>query len=289
MENIHHDILTRIKEIKDSLPAKQRQLCNYILLNYKTVGMATVAELAKLANVGTTTVMRLVASLNYTTYNDFKKDLFSVTVLQENSSYQNIKYAFGKKERGDPENSLTYVSSEFVNVIHNALTPQNLQQYEAAVEMLVNAKRINILAQRSSKAAAFYAEYSFSPFLADKICQLSENPDFVFDKICRFEDGDVLFLVCNWPCNVTSLEAARFCQEKGIPIILITNSSANPIAKFCNILLDTDSVSSPCLLTPAFLIIESLSFELAQRTLPASTEKVDALEKVLKEKKLLVW
>lgn len=289
MGNTHHDILTTIKEIKDSLPAKQRQLCNYILLNYKAVGMATVAELAKLANVGTTTVMRLVASLNYTTYNDFKKDLFSVTVLQENSSYQNIKNAFGKKERGEPENSLTYVSSELINVIQNALTPQNFQQYEAAVEMLVNAKHINIFAQRSSKAAAFYAEYSFSPFLSDKICQLSENPDFLFDKICRFETGDVLFLICNWPCSVTSLEAARFCSEKSVPIILITNSSANPITKFCNVLLDTDSVSSACLLTPALLIIESLSFELAQRTLPTSTEKVEALEKVLKEKKLLVW
>ena len=158
------NILETIKDIKDVLPQKQRQLCNYILLNYKNIGMATVAELAERANVGTTTVMRLVSTLKYGTYNEFKKDLFSAIILQENSSYQNIKYAFGSNSLSESEhNNLSSISEEAINVIHNYMTPRNLAQYAQALDLLDGAKRINILAQRSSKAAAQYMEYSLSP------------------------------------------------------------------------------------------------------------------------------
>ena len=53
------NILDEILKIKDLLPKKQQKLCNYLALNYKQVGVMTVAELAQAAGVGTTTVMRL--------------------------------------------------------------------------------------------------------------------------------------------------------------------------------------------------------------------------------------
>lgn len=283
------DILTVLKDVKDSLPAKQRQLCSYILANYKTVGMATVAELAHQANVGTTTVMRLMEALNYTTYNDFKKELFSISILQDSSSYQNIKYAFSEKDIGNLQSNLAYVASELIDIIRSMITPEMLRQFERAAELLLSAEKINILGSRSSKAAAFYAQYSFDPFLSEKIRQLSDYPDFLFDIITRMQENEALLLICNWPCSTLSLEAARFCQERGTPIVLITNSSVNPVAKLAEVLLDTESVSSPCLLSPALVIIEALSFELARRTLPASTQRVEELERMLKEKNLMAW
>lgn len=284
------NILEVIKSIKDVLPQKQRQLCNYILLNYKTVGMSTVAELAKHAGVGTTTVMRLVSTLKYTTYNDFKKDLFSVVVLQENSSYQNIKYAYTPNPYSEHrDNNLSRIATEMVGLIHNFLSPGNLEQYGQAVTMLTEAKRIHILAQRSSKAAALYMEHSLAPFLYAKINQLSSETDFLFDKILRIGADEVIVIISNWPCCRSTVEVAQFCEEHGIPIILITNSKANPISRFCKVILDTNSVSSPCFLTPAMLIIEALSFDLAQQAGPGSTQSVENLEKMLKEKSLLVW
>ena len=42
-------IVDHIIEIKDSLPKKQKQLCNYIVLHSGEAGMMTVAELAQQA------------------------------------------------------------------------------------------------------------------------------------------------------------------------------------------------------------------------------------------------
>lgn len=50
-------LLDEIMTLKDVLPKKQRILCQYLALNYERVGVMTVAELARAAGVGTTTVM----------------------------------------------------------------------------------------------------------------------------------------------------------------------------------------------------------------------------------------
>ena len=59
-------LLDEIMTLKDVLPKKQRILCQYLALNYERVGVMTVAELARAAGVGTTTVMRLVQTLDMT-------------------------------------------------------------------------------------------------------------------------------------------------------------------------------------------------------------------------------
>lgn len=283
------NILDAIAGIKDVLPKKQRQLCNYLLVNYSAIGMTTVAELAEKAGVGTTTVMRLIKALKYDTFNAFKKDLLSVIILRENSSYQSMKQVFGSSGSMNPTDSLSAVCEEAVGTIRNFLTPRNIEQYERAVAMLLQAERINILAQRSSKAAALYLEYSLAPFMPDKVRQLSTDPDFVFDRVLTMSEGDVVFVVSNWPCGSNTLEAVRTCREKGIPIILLTNTSVNPIAKYCDIMLDTNSVNSPCLLLPAITMLEAITSELGRRTAPQSTENLELLEDILREKKLMVW
>lgn len=88
MEN---NIIDKIIQIKDVLPKKQRMLCNYLAINYVDAGMMTVAELAQQSGVGTTTVMRLMKTLGYENYSDFKHDLFNISIMRNSSSYRGIK------------------------------------------------------------------------------------------------------------------------------------------------------------------------------------------------------
>ncbi len=282
-------ILDAIADIRDLLPRKQRQLCNFLLLNYASLGMTTVSELAGRANVGTTTVMRLIRVLKYDTFNDFKKDLLSVAILRESSSYRSIKQTFGRSEPETSSNTFAMICNEAVGAIRNFQTPRNVEQYGKAIELLLNANRINILAQRSSKAAALYLEYSLSSFLPNRVRQLSTDPDFVFDRILGMGEGDIVFVVSNWPCSSGTIEAATTCRERGIPVLLLTNTSVNPISRVCDVMIDTNSVSSPCLLSPAITVIEAISAELGRRTAPGSTANLERLEEMLRTKKLMVW
>ncbi|MEI3122043.1 MAG: hypothetical protein V8S86_14000 [Eubacteriales bacterium] len=84
-------LLDEIMTLKDVLPKKQRILCQYLALNYERVGVMTVAELARAAGVGTTTVMRLVQTLGYDSFSAFKRTLADVVLLKNTSSYRGQK------------------------------------------------------------------------------------------------------------------------------------------------------------------------------------------------------
>ena len=277
------DILDALARIKDDLPKKQCQLCNFLLYNYQTAGMATVSELAERAGVGTTTVLRLVAALGYDTFNAFKKDLLSVIILRENPPHRDARQNFGK------EDALSIICDEAILSIRNMVTPRNIEQCKRTVELLMGAKRINILAQRTSKAAALYLEFSLAPFLPDNIRQLSMDQDYAFDKVLTMEEGDVVFIISNWPCGTHTIAVADACRDRRIPMILLTNTGANPMARYCDILLDTNSIGSPCLLLPAIAVLEAITFELGRRMAPESTQKLEKLEEMLRSKRLLVW
>lgn len=92
-------LLDEIMTLKDVLPKKQRILCQYLALNYERVGVMTVAELARAAGVGTTTVMRLVQTLGYDSFSAFKRTLADVVLLKNTSSYRGRNRALSAPRR----------------------------------------------------------------------------------------------------------------------------------------------------------------------------------------------
>lgn len=48
-----------------------------------------------------------------------------------------------------------------------------------------------------------------------------------------------------------------------MPIILVTNTSLNPIARYADVVIDTNSVNSGCGILPLMFIAEALTAELA--------------------------
>lgn len=73
-------------QIKDQIPRRQRELCEYILKYFETLGLVTIKELSANAEVGISTVMRTIKALGYDNFNDFRKDLYN-EVLSSDSQW----------------------------------------------------------------------------------------------------------------------------------------------------------------------------------------------------------
>ena len=92
-------ILENILNVKDVLPKKQRILFNYLAINYERIGVMTVAELAKDAGVGTTTVLRLIQNLGFDSFPAFKRALVNANLLKNTSSYHSLKSGFSRSSK----------------------------------------------------------------------------------------------------------------------------------------------------------------------------------------------
>lgn len=281
------NILDEILRIKDHLPKKQQKLCNYLALNYKQVGVMTVAELAQAAGVGATTVMRLVQVLGRPGFSAFKKDLLNTSLMQTTTSYLALKKSFHNGGEDEGENLFFRVVNDGIQVLQDLYNTSNAREFNAISDLLAGADRIFTLGLRSSKALALYCGYSLNVF-HPQVIQLSNDTDFIYDRIgLSMKPSDVLLVFSAWPCTRKTIEVAEYCHNLGIPVALITNTSINPIVKFASAVIDTNSVNHPSGDMVYMAVIEALVAELGRRKAPQSTENVERIEAILNERKIV--
>jgi len=281
-------IIDEILQIKDVLPKKQQKLCNYLVMNYEQVGVMTVAELAQAADVGTTTVMRLIQTLGRSGFSTFKKELLNSALMRTTTSYRRLKQSFKDSPQKTAEGTLSTVASDGIHVLENLCTPANSSQFDTIIQMLLNAEHIYTLGLRSSRPLALYFAYSAGSFNPN-VSQLSQDSDYVYDQvILKVKPTDVVLVFSVWPCTKKTIEVAEMCHKRGIPMALITNTSLNPIVKYTNAVIDTNSVNHISGDTVILAVIEALVSELGRRTAPMSTENIEQIEAVLGEKKVVL-
>ena len=210
MEN---NILDTITQIKDVLPKKQRTLCNFIVLNYVEAGMMTVAELAERSGVGATTVMRLVKTLHYDSYSDFRRALLNVSLKNNASSYIGIKNSFQKASSNSDSDILHALWYDTTHTVENFITPKNIEQLDKAITLMMEASRINLLGLRSSRTVSLYLESAIDRFYPH-VRQLSNESEFLYDKIFRLSaEEDIIIIFSAWPCTKRTIDVSAICQS----------------------------------------------------------------------------
>lgn len=285
---VTQNIISKIEEAKEKFPKKQKKLCNFIVLNANKIGMMTVAELAENAEVGTTTVMRLVQAFSYATYHAFKRDLVSAAMHEKSSSYENRKQTMLASSEPYGNSTLMHIAYDNIESMEKLLTERNLEQFDKAVTLMLQAKRINVIGLRSSAAAALYFEYALERFYPH-VQQLSVEQEYIFDKVLRIQTDEVLFIISQWPCTKKTIDVAQFANTRKIPLILLTNTRINPIVPFADVIIDTKSVSSSSDILPIMAVIEAITYEIAKQTRQVSQQNLKDLETMLKQNKLIVW
>lgn len=280
-------LLDNIAEIRDSLPKKQRELCNYVLLNPQEVGLSTVAALASKAGVGTTTVLRLVENMGFSSYTDFKIEIMNDYLISTTSSYHQLKESFSELKEGDSR--FGHICANSIRTIENLFSKENIQQFDKAIDYLLEAENIYTLGYRSSRSLTGYFAHNVACF-SPNVYQLNTEGEFIYDRIAlSLTHKDVLLVVSAWPCTKKTVEVALLCKRMNTPVVLVTNTKLNPIYKMADVVINTNSVNDSSGGTAFMVVIESLIAELGRRMAPQSTKNLEIIEKVLNDNDLIIW
>lgn len=286
---VSKNLISRIIELKASLPKKQQLLCNYIVLNHEQIAVMTVAELASNAGTGTTTVLRLVQALGYDSYITFRRDLANASLMQNSTPYRGLKDSISTVTDGDGSNSLSLVAGDGIRVLESLISEKNLEQFNRAMELLLRAQSIYTIGVRSSRAIAEYFSNSVSCFYPH-IHALHNSLDYIFDRVELYmTPSDVLVAFSVWPCTKTTIRVCELCHKKGIPVILITNTSLNPALPFSDVVFDTNSANHASGDVALIAVVEAMVSELGHRAAPESTRNIERVEKTLNENEIILW
>ncbi|MCJ7992577.1 MurR/RpiR family transcriptional regulator [Priestia sp. OVS21] len=282
MNTQNQSIITEIINIKESLPKKQRQLCDYILKNYQSIGLITIKELSHDAKVGVSTIMRTVNALGYNHFNDLRKDLYDESV-PANSKWT-LKKSFSEvSNEGENVPTLVQVSKESIDLLGKSIDSTLIENFEMAIDLINHASHVNILGSRPYKAMALYFEQLLGEFYS-KIRQLSHDTEVLCDRILQFEEDEVLFVFAFEPYTNRIIEAVTLAHELGIKIILITDHISCPVIQYASVTLKVEVSEEKFSVVPIIVLIEALVIELGKRSSEESIKKLKKLERTLIEK-----
>lgn len=277
---IEVNIFDTIRTVMDQLPKKQKKLCKYILEFYQSVGMLTVKELADAAGVGTTTVMRLVQTLGFSSYINMRKAIHKTSLQSPPNIWWTLEESF-KHKRAGSEDPTRQTWQEIQYILEKTCDDYLQQLIEKTVDLLIEARQIHILGLRSSRPIADYFYFLLEQFYP-KANQLSFDSEMIFERILRFKPEDILFITTFHPYSSKTLEAAEYARNRGIRIILLTDYLVCPIAQYADLVLKVEPSRLQYSIVPAIAMIETIIIELGRRTANDSIRSLKELDTVLK-------
>lgn len=229
--------LIRIKSAMESLKPSERIIAEYVLRDPERVVQMSIAELARDAEIGESTVMRFCRALDYKGYQEFKLRLAQDLVEPVEYIHENISF----------DDNIAHLAQKTFQTNARAVedTQKSLdtEMVEVAAKALARARRIDL----------YGIGYSFFTTLDAKLklTRLGLMADAYGDghlqmmAAATLTKRDVavgISLSGNTKDVVDALSAAR---KSGATTIAITNFSPSPITRAADMVLLTSSPETP--------------------------------------------
>ena len=211
----------------------QRAIAKYILSNYDKAAFLTAGKLGEIVGVSESTVVRFATELGYDGYPTMRKALQEM-IRNRLTSVQRIEVA--RSMLDDKDIAKSVITSDMQNL---QATLDNLDQvsFDAAIDEIINAKRVYIVGMRTSTSLASFLGLYLN-LLRDGITVVRDTAaSETFEQLIRLGEGD-LFIGISYPrYSSHTIEAMQFAKKMGAKAVAITDSSASPITGIADICL----------------------------------------------------
>jgi DNA-binding MurR/RpiR family transcriptional regulator len=272
------EIFTLIEEASQGFSKGQRSIAKYITENYDKAAFMTANKLGQVVDVSESTVVRFAAELGYEGYPEMRRALQDM-VRNRLTSVQRILIA---KDLMESQDILSLVLSSDIDQIRMTLEETNREDFEAAVDAIVNAGSLYVCGLRSSSALAGFMGFYYGLLFANVRTVNGSSASEVFEQILRITKGDV-FIAMSFPrYSQRTIKAMRYARETGATVIGITDTPASPIAKLADIALYArsdmisflDTLVAPLSLVNALIVATSAK---AKGDLFSNFEKLETI------------
>lgn len=217
-----------INEKWRDLSKQQKKLGNFFKENPEHAAFMTAARVAKETGVSEATVVRFAASLGFSGYQSFLKAMREETKGKLNS----IKRMQIVSEKFRQEDILKNVLKADVVQIEKTLEFIDNKEFQKAIDYLIGAKTVYILALRSSAALANFMGFYFN-MLFENVKVISGNSaEGITEKMIRISEKDVVVGISFPRYSASVVGALQFAKSKKANVIAITDNENSPIVKY---------------------------------------------------------
>ncbi|MFE5472686.1 MurR/RpiR family transcriptional regulator [Bacillus safensis] len=232
MENVY-------KHIAEQMPTMSKsnlRIAKYILENPNTVPFLTGDKLAKITGVSPATIVRFSTFLGYSGYPELQQYMQS-SAQQQLTTTERLKIS--KEVYNEQDQSVYDIFLDDISNIRSTLDKLDIEAFKNAVESLIKAKRIYIVANRSATALGVFLQY-YLQFLLEQV-ELIHSIENVSERIFDLNEDDVVIGISFARYTKSTLKVLSYAKEKEATTIAITDNLLSPLIPYADIPLTASS------------------------------------------------
>ena len=270
-------VALRLRDAMPSLTPSERKVARALLANYPVVGLGTVAELARLANVSHPTVLRLLARIGFPSYGDFQRALRGE--LDERLASVSADFLPDAGEAGDNVGATLHAALANLSADAESVTAGEI---EAVAHALAQARRVFLTGGVTSHAVAYYLYLQLD--LVRSGCRFvgpAASPTWT--DLADLGQRDVMVLFDYRGYEANTLEIARWARSRGARLVLFTDPWLSPVTGLAAHLVVTRCESSTPFdtLVPAVALAEAVASDVARQLGDKVQARLAVMERLL--------
>lgn len=275
---MNNDILSVLQERATTFSKGQRAIARYITESYDKAAFMTASKLGRTVGVSESTVVRFAVELGYDGYPTMQKAMQEM-VLNRLTSVQRIEVA---NDRIGDQDILSLVMQSDMEQLRKTVSSVDRKDFSAAVNAILDARRIYVLGVRSASALASFLGYYLNLMFEDVHTITASGTGQVLEKLISAGPDDVVIAFSYPRYSTSTVTGASFCHSKGAKIVAMTDSRTSPLGQTSDFVLQTksDMASLVDSLVAPLSVVNALVVALAARREEKLAKTFSRLEEI---------
>jgi len=234
----YESLRAAMSERYDTLSKRLRQIAKFAWDNPTIMAMETTSVIAERAGVQPSALIRFAKAFGYSGFSEMQRP-FQAHVASRSASYKE-RFREVAGTDGAPDSPMGLLR-EFSEANREAL--QHLQEetdsaeLDRAVSLLRDAEFAYIMGQRRSFPVASYIYYNLN-HLECRAQLLTGMGGMLMEHADSMGPRDVLIAISFSPYSEDTARVVAAARKKKVPVIVITDSSLNAIARQATVFFD---------------------------------------------------
>ncbi len=257
------NILSKLQNETHRFSKSQRAIAHYILEAYDKAAFMTANALGRAVGVSESTVVRFAVELGYDGYPTMQKALQEMVVNRLTS----VQRMGAMDDRLGNQDVLSMVIQSDVDKLRQTDEMVSRQDFHAAVDAILNARRVFVLGVRSAAPLANFLGYYLRQMLDTVHIITSSGTSAVFEQVISADERDAVVAFSFPRYSTSTAQGAQYCRSKGTKVIGITDSLDSPLGRNCDhvLLAKSDMISLVDSLTAPLSICNALTVAIAAK------------------------
>ena len=272
------DILALFQERQGEFSKGQRRIAQYITESYDKAAFMTANKLGRTVGVSESTVVRFAVDLGFDGYPSMQKAMQEM-VLNRLTSVQRLEVA---NDRIGNQDVVSMVIQSDMEKLRRTAETVDREEFQAAVNAILNAKRVYIIGVRSVAPLANFLGYYLNYMFNNVRIVTASGTSEMFEQVVGVNREDVVIAFSFPRYSSATLKAAQYCRTTGANVIAITDNRESPLAKASDhvICAKSDMVSLVDSLVAPLSVVNALIVAVAAKREKELHRTFDALERI---------